>query len=286
MTTVKHVMITGSSTGIGAACALRLDRLGYGVFAGVRNPADGERLQERASECLTPVLIDVTDSESVARAAHKVTGLVGEAGIYALINNAGIAVVGPLEGVGVEGVRRQLEVNVLGQLAVINAFLPLLRRGSGRIINMGSISGRVVVPIFGAYAVSKYALEAMSDALRMELRESGIFVTIIEPGLVETPIWERSMNEGRQMLETLPEAVRTRYEPLIRAVEHATAKGRRRAVSAEQVAKVVCAALSARRPKARYLVGRDAKLMAHLLGRLPDRLRDFVILRMLGGGRS
>lgn len=285
MTTVKHVVVTGSSSGIGAACALRLDRLGYVVFAGVRKPADGERLKERSSERLTPVLIDVTESESVARAARSVTELVGETGVFGLINNAGIAVVGPLEGVGVEGVRRQLEVNVLGQLAVVNAFLPLLRRGSGRIINMGSISGRVVVPIFGAYAASKFALEAMSDALRLELHQSGIFVTIIEPGLVETPIWQRSLSEGHQMLDTLSEAVQTRYGPLIQSVERATAKRRRRAVSAEHVAKVVCAALAARRPKARYLVGRDAKLMAYLLAPLPDRLRDFVIRRMLGAGR-
>lgn len=284
MNTRPHVMITGASSGIGEACALRLDSMGYAVFAGVRRPEDGDRIAQRASQCLTPVILDVTDAESVNAAERTVSRQLGDAGLAGLINNAGIAVAGPLEVLPVESFRRQLEVNVIGHLTVTQAFAPLLRKARGRIINMSSISGKIALPMMGPYATSKFALEALSDSLRIELRSSGILVTLVEPGTVATPIWERSMSQANDMIDALPESHRERYRPLIVAMENAACKAQEKAVTADDVAKVVVKALTARRPKTRYLVGKDAKAMAHLLRRLPDRWRDSVILRWLGCG--
>lgn len=278
----RSVMITGASSGIGAACALRFDGMGYAVFAGVRKSADGDRIAAQASELLTPVIIDVTDAESAVSAARTVSEHLGDAGLDGLVNNAGIAVAGPLEVLPLESFRRQIEVNVIGQLAVTQAFATLLRKARGCIVNMSSISGKVALPMLGPYATSKFALEAMSDALRMELCGSGVSVILIEPGTVATPIWDRSTSQANEMIDALPEAHRERYRPLIVAMEDAAAQAQKKAVSADDVAKVVAKALTVRRPKARYLVGKDAKLMAHLLRRLPDRWRDLLILWRLG----
>ena len=284
MTGQKHVLITGASSGIGAACALHLARCGYGVFAGVRKPEDGDRLKREPADGLTPVLVDVTDPESVAAACETVSDAVGDVGLFGLINNAGIAVAGAIEAVPIEQVREQFEVNFFGQLSMVQTFLPLLRQARGRVVNMSSVSGQAVVPILGPYAASKYALEAVSDALRLELRSCGVFVSLIEPGTVETPIWEKSESATRQLVDDGPEEMRARYGPLVDAVETAIAKSRRHAVSPEQVAKIVARALSARRPRARYLVGRDAWLMIRLMKPLPDRLRDWLMVRFLGIG--
>lgn len=278
----KHVLITGASSGIGSACALHLTRSGYGVFAGVRKPEDGDRLQRESTDGLTPVLVDVTAPASVAAACETVSDAVGEAGLFGLINNAGIAIAGAIEAIPIEQVRRQFEVNFFGQLSMVQTFLPLLRQARGRLVNMSSMSGRAVVPILGPYAASKYALEAVSDALRLELRSSGVFVTLIEPGVVETPIWEKSESATRRMVDEWPEAMQVRYGPLVDAVEAATAKSRKHAVSPQRVAQVVARALSARRPRARYVIGRDAWLMLRLMRPLPDGLRDWLMVRFLG----
>ncbi len=282
MTGQKHVLITGASSGIGAACALHLARSGYGVFAGVRKSEDGDRLKRESDDRLTPVLVDVIDAESVAAAGKTVAEAVGDAGLFGLVNNAGIAIAGAIEAIPLEQVRRQFEVNFFGQLSMVQTFLPLLRQARGRLVNMSSVSGRAVVPILGPYAASKYALEAVSDALRLELRSSGVFVSLIEPGVVETPIWEKSESATKRMVDDWPEAMQVRYRPLVDAVEAATAKSRRHAVSPERVAMVVARALSARRPRARYIVGRDAWLMLRLMKPLPDGLRDWLMVRFLG----
>jgi len=284
MTERRHVLITGASSGIGTACALHLAREGYGVFAGVRKQEDGERLQKECGANVTPVYVDVTDDASIAAAGETVSGAVGDAGLYGLVNNAGIAVAGVMEAIPLDKLRQQLDVNFFGHVSMIQTFLPLLRQARGRIVNMSSVSGRSVVPLLGPYAASKYALEAVSDALRLELRSSGIAVSLIEPGGVDTPIWDKSESAVKRMLDDWPDATQARYGRLVDALKAATAKSRRQAVSAEHVAKVVGRALSARRPKARYLVGRDAWLMVRLLGPLPDRLRDWLVVRFLGIG--
>lgn len=180
--TARSVVITGASTGIGAACALELDRRGFRVFAGVRKAADGLRLHEQASRWLAPLMIDVTDATSIAEAAKTVAAALDGGPLTGLVNNAGIVVGGPLETLPPSEFRRQLDVNVVGQLLVTQAFLPLLRAGRGRIVNIGSFSGRVGVPYSGAYAASKHALKAMTDSLRIELRRWKISVSTVEPG--------------------------------------------------------------------------------------------------------
>ncbi|PYR57414.1 MAG: short-chain dehydrogenase/reductase, partial [Acidobacteria bacterium] len=166
----RRVLITGSSTGIGEACARRLDAAGWRVFAGVRREEDGQRLRAGMSSRLTPVLLEVTDAASMARAARTIGVEGADAGLDGLVNNAGIAVAGPLEYLPIADFRRQLEVNVVGPLAVTQALLPAIRARRGRIVLMGSIAGRMTVPFLGPYSASKFALEAMADALRVELQ--------------------------------------------------------------------------------------------------------------------
>ena len=193
MVSSRFVLITGASTGIGAACAIGCAARGMTVFAGVRNLAAGDALQAKAGKAIIPVQLDVTDGESITKAADLVARHVGEAGLSGLVNNAGIAIGSPLELIPLQQLRRQLEVNVVGQIAVTQAVLPLLRRAHGRIVNMGSIAGRGTIPMMGPYSASKHALEALTDALRLELYPWGIEVSIIEPGAVATPIWDKSM---------------------------------------------------------------------------------------------
>src|SRR3990172_8450526 len=185
----RCVVITGASTGIGEACALRLDKLGWRVFARVRKEADAERLKNEGSERLTPAFIDVTDEGSIMKAEETVRAVVGEAGLAGLGDNAGVGIHGPLEFLPIEDLRRQLEVNTIGQIAVTQAFLPLIRKGRGRIVNIGSIGGKMATPFLGPYAASKFAMEALTDSLRQELRPWDIHVAIVEPGSIATPIW-------------------------------------------------------------------------------------------------
>lgn len=184
----RAVVITGASTGIGKGCALALDKLGARVFAGVRKEADGAALQAEASERLTPVMLDVTDGDQIQAAVRLVQEGMGDAGVAGLINNAGIGVGGPLEFIDLDDLRWQMEVNVIGPMAMIRAFMPLIRQGKGRIVNISSIAGRSATPFMGPYSASKHALEALSDPLRVELRLWNIHVSLIEPGAVQTPI--------------------------------------------------------------------------------------------------
>jgi NAD(P)-dependent dehydrogenase (short-subunit alcohol dehydrogenase family) len=266
-------VVTGASSGIGEACALRLARAGWRVLAGVRTGSDGERLGGLGLE---PVTLDVADAASIAAAAERLAD--GE--LHGLVNNAGIAVSMPLEFLPLEEFRRQLEVNLVGQLAVTQAFLPHLRRAHGRIVNVGSIAGRSSLPFLGAYAASKHALEAVTDALRVELRPFGIEVAIVEPATIATPIWTKGGENVRRLLEGLPPDVLTLYGERMAAFRQAATAAAERAEPAEDVAKVVEHALTAERPKTRYLVGRDARRRSRV-ERLPDRLRDRVYERVL-----
>lgn len=275
------VVVTGASTGIGESCARRLDRIGYRVFAGVRSPEAAARLRENSSERLTPVMLDVTDESSIASAAVTVHEYVGERGLRALVNNAGIAVPGPLEYLPIDDLRHQLEVNVVGQVAVTQAFLPMLRRDHGRIINMGSISGILATPFIGPYAASKFAIEALSDALRVELRPWGIEVVLVEPGAVATPIWDKGQSFADDLEARLPREAHERYDEAIAAVRKFAADADSRGVPPEAVAKVVAKALRVKRPKARYLVGKDARLQKTVARVLPDRARDRVLAAYL-----
>jgi NAD(P)-dependent dehydrogenase (short-subunit alcohol dehydrogenase family) len=277
----RAVVVTGASTGIGAACALGLDRLGFRVFAGVRRAADGAALQRHASPLLTTVALDVTEAASVAGAARTVTAVVGARGLAGLVNNAGIAVPGPLEFLPLADLRRQLEVNVIGQIAVTQSVLPLLRAGRGRIVNIGSIGGRMATPFLGAYAASKFALEALTDALRLELRPWRIHVCIIEPGAVATPLWSKSRAEADRMRDALPAEAARLYGTAMAALRKGAAHAERGAISPDAVVTAVVHALTARRPRTRYVVGRDAKVQAVIARLVPDRARDRLLARFL-----
>jgi NAD(P)-dependent dehydrogenase (short-subunit alcohol dehydrogenase family) len=270
-------LITGASTGIGRATADFLASRGFAVLASVRSDADAAAL---ASENrVTPVLLDVTSGDEIRRCAAEVAGLLGSEGLRGLVNNAGVAVSGPLEFVPLAEIRRQLEVNLVGAIAVTQAFLPLLRRAPGRIVNLSSISGRLAVPLLGPYAMSKFALEAASDALRRELAPFGIPVSVIEPGAIKTPIWKKGADAADERTEAMAPEVNDYYgERMERLKERAREMGES-AAPAEAVARAIHHALTAKRPRTRYLVGRDARLMARLAWLLPDRALDALLSR-------
>lgn len=274
------VVITGASTGIGKAIALRLDGLGFHVFAGVRRTEDGEALQREASDRLTPVRIDVTEQRSIDEAAEQIaaTGLP----VTGLVNNAGIGSGGPYEFLPIDTIRAQFEVNYFGHIAVTQAFIPALRRTQGRIVNMGSIAGRMAAPFVGPYSASKFALEAFTDSLRVELSPWKIDISIIEPGVIATPIWDKANETISQLRSDLPEEALALYSDAIDAVDSWVDTSQKTAIDADKVAKAVEHALTAKRPKARYLVGGDAKQQAFVAKWIPTRLRDWLVKRDLG----
>jgi NAD(P)-dependent dehydrogenase (short-subunit alcohol dehydrogenase family) len=273
------VVISGASTGIGRTCALYLDQLGFEVFAGVRREEDGQALQAQASARLRPFFLEITRPADLARAAEQVTGAVGSQGLAGLVNNAGIALGGPLEFVDLAELRHQFEINVVGQVALTQAFLPLLRQGRGRLINMSSISGRVAMPFFGPYSASKFALEALTDALRLELQPWGIAVISIQPGAIVTPIWSKSLAKADQAAAGLSPEAHQLYGTRLARLRQAVQQTAQRGLPAEAVARTVATALTAKRPKTRYLVGLDAKMAAFAFKILPDRWRDWLIRR-------
>lgn len=280
-TAPKSVVITGASTGIGAACALHLDKLGLRVFAGVRRQADAEALKSKASSRLVAIALDVADSLSVSTAASAVAGAVGDAGLDGLVNNAGVVVTGPVEFLPLPELRRQLEINVVGQVAVTQAFLPLIRAARGRIVNMGSIAGRLATPFSSAYGASKFALEALTDALRLELAPWGISVSIIEPGAVATPIWEKGMKNGAAMLAAAPPEALVLYAEALEAFKRTSEHAAKNAIDPMDVARAVEHALTAAKPKTRYVVGRRARIGAAMALLVPDRMRDTMVAKAM-----
>jgi NAD(P)-dependent dehydrogenase (short-subunit alcohol dehydrogenase family) len=251
------------------------------VFAGVRDPLAGEALVAKGGPSLIPITLDVTDEPSITRSVEIVQRVVGEAGLGGLVNNAGIAIGSPLEVIPLSQLRKQLEVNVIGQIAVTQAFLPLLRRGRGRIVNMGSIAGRGTIPLLGPYSASKHALEALTDALRMELQPWGIQVSIIEPGAIATPIWEKSDKAAGDLEASASEEAKALYGEAVIRIREAIVKSAQRAISPDAVVRAVRHALTASRPKTRYLVGADATVRAWMVKWLPDRLQDRLLTWIL-----
>ncbi|MFE9845360.1 SDR family oxidoreductase [Streptomyces goshikiensis] len=279
----RSVLITGTSSGLGEACALHMSRVGFHVIAGVRRPEDGERLRRAATGRLTPVIMDVTDEKSVQSAVHEVAELTGAAGLWGLVNNAGIAVTAPLECVPMEQMRRQLDINVIGQLQVTQGFLPLLRAGAGRIVNISSGLGNVALPFLGAYAASQFAKEAMSDTLRRELAPQGIPVVVIQPGAVLTPLWGKMADEGNRVLDSVPGPVQELYRhPFQQFMKDNETSAGASSTTPDDVARVIFRALVAQRPKTRYTVGRDAAGSRVLSRLMPDRALD----RIFGGASA
>ncbi len=277
------VLVTGSSTGIGKACALFLNQLGFKVFAGVRKAADGKALQTEAPG-LHPILLDVTDPETIKTALSEIRADVGHKGLYGLVNNAGIVVVGPVETLALEDIRRQFEVNVIGQLAVTQAFLPLIREAKGRVVIMGSIFGLLSCPHVGVYAASKFALEALADAMRVELAPWSINVSLVEPGRMATSIWSKAFEEMDNW-KSDDNKIRGLYAPYMSAAVKKASYFARTSASPQSVARAVGHALTARWPKTRYRVGLDVRFWAPIRRMAPDRISDWAIRLMLRIGR-
>ena len=274
------MVVTGSSSGIGRACALHLDELGFHVFAGVRREEDGKRLRVEASGALEPLILDVTD-EAATHAAGARVAEAAAGGLVGLVNNAGVQGAGPLENIPLEEFRRVLEINVTGQVAVTQAFLPQLRQRRGRIVFMSSIGGRMAFPFMSPYNASKFAIEAIGDSLRQELGPLGVRVAIVEPGSIDTPIWGKGASTAKTFRERLdPEADRVYGASLDRFSELRRKTGER-GIPPRRVAEVVAHALTATRPRTRYLVGVDAKLQARFQSLTSDRLRDRLLARMM-----
>jgi NAD(P)-dependent dehydrogenase (short-subunit alcohol dehydrogenase family) len=280
MTTRGGIVITGASTGIGEACALALDRAGFQVFAGVRTMQAGEALKAKGSERLSHVLLDVTRPDQITRAAKHVARRLGERPLAGLMNNAGVTINGPLEMLPLDDLRRQLEINLIGQLAVTQAFLPMLRASKGRIVNTGSVSGLLAMPVLGPYCMSKFAMEAFSDSLRLELRQWGIEVVLLEPGMIATPIWEKGIRDGEETEEETTPEMLDLYGPLLDNTRKLAARAQREAKPVDLVARATVHAFTAKRPKPRYVMGGNA-WSQKIISRLPTRWRDAVLVRML-----
>lgn len=274
------VLVTGASTGIGRAIVTDLAERGVRVVAAVRD------LDAAPSHALvTPVRLDVTSADEARAAADVVSGLVGADGLQGLVNNAGVAVGGPLEFVDLDEVRRQLEVNVVGQLAVTQAFLPLLRAASpgSRIVFTGSIGGRVAAPFIGPYAASKHALNGLAESLRRELRPWGIGVSVLAPATVATPIWDKAAVDVEATTAALPPEAHALYGERFDAMRTIVDGAHDAGIAPSVVAEAAHHALFSRRPKAEYVIGREAKVMATVSAALPYRAFDALVDRQMGG---
>ncbi len=265
------IVVTGASTGIGAAIAGRLSEAGYRVFGTVRRPGDAAGLERLGA---VAVRMDVTDGESIRAARNEIERQLGTEPLVGVVNNAGITAAGPLEHLPLDELRRVLEVNVVGLVAVTQAFLPALRRSRGHLINIGSVSGRVAMPFSGPYAASKFAVEAISDSLRRELLPSGIRVVLIQPGSVATPIWDKVAGIDLHQYRDTP------YAPLLPIVRERTIKSGQHSLPADRVAVAVLTALAMSRPPTRMLVARRP-LATRLMRILPDRWIDRRVAKAL-----
>jgi NAD(P)-dependent dehydrogenase (short-subunit alcohol dehydrogenase family) len=276
---VRSVLVTGAGRGIGRAVALRLAEHGWRVHAGVRRAEDGEALRAAAGRRdVVPVALDIRDAGQVAALPDAVGGR-----LDAVVNNAGIVVAGPVEGLDLAELRQQLEVNVVAQVAVTQAVLPLVRASTGRIVFVSSISGRVASPFMGAYNASKFGLEGLADAMRIELRPWGVRVVLVEPGAIDTDLWRGALDTADRSEARMAAAHRALYGRHIAGMRKTIAQIQKRTAPVESVAAAVDTALTAERPRARYLVGRDARVQVALRRALPTAAADAALSRFTGG---
>jgi NAD(P)-dependent dehydrogenase (short-subunit alcohol dehydrogenase family) len=277
---MPDVVITGASGGIGFAACQILTRRGFRVFGGVRTIADAERLTEELGKRYVPLIFDVTDPASVNQVAVVVNKMIGKQRLFGLVNNAGIAVLGPLAYLPLERFRLQIEVNLLGVHAVTQAFLPLLGTESsrigepGRIVNVSSVSGRLAMPFAGAYAASKFGLEGYSDSLRRELMLFGIKVILIEPRGVATSIWEQAQDVVAQQFSNTP------YDRSLRRFAQQAKREAKTALRPEKVGKLIWHVLTTSRPRARYVILSHRLVEWSIPRRLPTGLLDYCIAKL------
>lgn len=270
---MRSAVVTGVSTGIGRAVAETLVKAGYRVFGSVRRESDAGAFETALGDRARALLFDLRDDAAIAAAAAHVEQ---EApALDALVNSAGIAAPGPLEHIALREFRDQLAINLTGTLAVTQAFLPHLRAGRGRIVNVSSVAGRTAMPFLGAYSAAKFALEALSDSLRRELTGSGVDVIVIQPGGIATPIWTKAAARDTSLYEA------TDYAEVLESFRAIALRAGESGLPPNQVAKLVLAVLSARRPRARYLLSR-APVTERLMRILPPRFLDRIVARRLG----
>lgn len=269
-------LITGAGRGIGEAITLRLAGAGWTVLAGVRDDASGERLAS-ACERIMPVQLDITDEAHLNALAAQLPER-----LDALVNNAAIGVLGPVEALSPADLRRQFDVNVVGQIAVTQAVLPRLRTAGGRIVFISSTGGRMAVPMEGAYCASKFALEGFADALRVELRPWHIGVSLVEPGPTDTGPWREIQTMIDDMDERMSPTHRDLYSGHTAGLRRVASRLQPRTIPPDAVARVVERALTARRPQARYLAGADAHAMIAMKAVLPTRIGDAIGARISG----
>jgi NAD(P)-dependent dehydrogenase (short-subunit alcohol dehydrogenase family) len=275
------VLVTGASTGIGRETALLLAGRGFTVFAGVRSEEAAAALRRDARGNLTPVMIDVKDEPGIEAAARQIALALGGDATFSVVNNAGITVAGPLELLSTAALRDQLDVNLLGPIAVTRIFLPLLRAHHGRVVIMGSLFGRLALPFVAPYAAAKFALEAVADSLSLELHAWRIPVTVLEPGNIATPIWTKTKSRAEKDVGGAPAERYALYKDQLEAFERLTSAYARSGITPVHVARYVARALEARRPRARYRVGLDSKLFGFFGPRLPSRLRYWILRRVV-----
>lgn len=282
----RAVVVTGASSGIGKAVAMGLAERGYRVYAGVRRREDADSLVAEwtagsdagSRGSLSAVMLDVTCADHIGAVVEKVTADVGPTGLAGIVNNAGIAVAGPMEYIPLEDLRQQFEINVLGKVAFTQAILPLIRTSNGRLVFIGSVSGLVSSRLLGSYAASKFAIEAVADALRRELEPWKIKVSIIEPGRIATPIWKKSVEDAMSRLERMPPEASSYYAPVMEDIVKGAEEATRVGTPAAAVARAVHRALTDRRPRTRYFVGTDAHIINVLRRVLSDPLFDRLIM--------
>jgi len=276
---MKTVFITGTTTGIGLYTARHMHQLGWEVFAGVYPGEDTSALTADISDRLHLIPVDITQADMVRKAQEQIAQHTNS--LDGLVNNAGIALTGPMEFLPIDDIRRQIEVNYIGQVAVTQALLPMIRQAKGRIINVASILGRVVTPFSGAYCASKFAMEAFTDVLRMELRQWHIDVVAIEPTIIQTAIWQKVSEWQAMVLEELPAHAQALYGEQLAIMAQSTVDQQAISVSPQVIADAIDHALCSSKPKTRYTVGQDALILSLAWRFVPDRLRDQIILRRL-----
>jgi NAD(P)-dependent dehydrogenase (short-subunit alcohol dehydrogenase family) len=273
LTSAEAVLVSGASTGIGAATVELLAKNGIVAFAGVRNASDAARVAA-VHPNVRPVLLDVTSAVSIGNAVREVAacGLP----LLGVVSNAGVAVAGPLETLPLDELRHQFEVNVVGALALVQAALPLLPEHRGRVVFVGSISGRLATPYIGPYSASKFALRSISECLRVELAPSGIAVALIEPGSVKTPIWQKGRDSRDKMLANLGERPRPHYRRALESVVATTESEERTGMPVDVVSQAILRALTDAKPRATYLLGTPAR-MGSIIAALPAALRARIV---------
>lgn len=273
----KSILVTGSSTGIGKATALHLDQKGYKVYAGVRKESDAVTLKSESSKLLTPIILDVTDIKSIENSCKLINDDCTHE-LFGIVNNAGIGISGVLEAISVNDIRNLMEVNVIGLMAVTKAFIPLLKSSKGRIINIGSTSSFLPTPRASAYSGSKFAVRAISDSLRLELKHLGITVSLVAPGAVESEIWNKVKSYKEKVRQSLSPDIENDYRTLINFGNRFLDKIK--PIPAIEVSKAVEHAITSKKPKRYYLVGSDCK-SAVRASKLPKALLDAILLKQI-----